>query len=138
MSDMAKNLILWLVIAVVLMSVFQSFGPGENNGRAVDYTTFVKEVGQGQIQEAQFNNGEITFMRRGGGSRYVTYMPVYDQKLLDDLINQDVKASCWYRRAKLAGYHFHLLVPNDSIDWGLDLLHASNARWRWQRCHVIW
>ncbi|WP_205352506.1 ATP-dependent metallopeptidase FtsH/Yme1/Tma family protein, partial [Vibrio cholerae] len=44
---MAKNLILWLVIAVVLMSVFQSFGPGENNGRAVDYTTFVKEVGQG-------------------------------------------------------------------------------------------
>lgn len=91
MSDMAKNLILWLVIAVVLMSVFQSFSPGENNGRAVDYTTFVKEVGQGQIQEAQFNNGEITFMRRGGGSRYVTYMPVYDQKLLDDLINQDVK-----------------------------------------------
>lgn len=91
MSDMAKNLILWLVIAVVLMSVFQSFGPGENNGRAVDYTTFVKEVGQGQIQEAQFNNGEITFMRRGGGSRYVTYIPVYDQKLLDDLINQDVK-----------------------------------------------
>lgn len=91
MSDMAKNLILWLVIAVVLMSVFQSSGPGENNGRAVDYTTFVKEVGQGQIQEAQFNNGEITFMRRGGGSRYVTYMPVYDQKLLDDLINQDVK-----------------------------------------------
>ncbi|HDZ9498703.1 TPA: ATP-dependent zinc metalloprotease FtsH [Vibrio cholerae] len=88
---MAKNLILWLVIAVVLMSVFQSFGPGENNGRAVDYTTFVKEVDQGQIQEAQFNNGEITFMRRGGGSRYVTYMPVYDQKLLDDLINQDVK-----------------------------------------------
>ncbi|TXX97604.1 ATP-dependent zinc metalloprotease FtsH [Vibrio mimicus] len=91
MSDMAKNLILWLVIAVVLMSVFQSFGPGENSGRSVDYTTFVKEVGQGQIQEAQFNNGEITFMRRGGSSRYVTYMPVYDQKLLDDLINQDVK-----------------------------------------------
>ena len=91
MSDMAKNLILWLVIAVVLMSVFQSFGPGESNGRAVDYTTFVQEVGQGQIQEAQFNNSEITFTRRGGGAKYVTYMPVYDQKLLDDLINQNVK-----------------------------------------------
>ena len=91
MSDMAKNLILWLVIAVVLMSVFQSFGPGESNGRAVDYTTFVQEVGQGQIQDAQFNNSEITFTRRGGGAKYVTYMPVYDQKLLDDLINQNVK-----------------------------------------------
>ncbi|QPL53026.1 MULTISPECIES: ATP-dependent zinc metalloprotease FtsH [Vibrio] len=91
MSDMAKNLILWLVIAVVLMSVFQSFGPGESNGRAVDYTTFVQEVGQGQIQEATFNNGEISFVRRGGGAKFVTYMPVYDQKLLDDLINQNVK-----------------------------------------------
>ncbi|MCK6262404.1 ATP-dependent zinc metalloprotease FtsH [Vibrio sp. ZSDE26] len=88
---MAKNLILWLVIAVVLMSVFQSFGPGENNGRSVDYTTFVQEVGQGQIQEATFKGQEIAFTRRGGGSRFVTYMPVYDQKLLDDLINQNVK-----------------------------------------------
>ncbi|MDF2154473.1 ATP-dependent zinc metalloprotease FtsH [Vibrio sp. CAU 1672] len=88
---MAKNLILWLVIAVVLMSVFQSFGPGESNGRTVDYTTFVQEVGQGQIQEATFKDGEITFTRRGGGAKMVTYMPVYDQKLLDDLINQNVK-----------------------------------------------
>lgn len=91
MSDMAKNLILWLVIAVVLMSVFQSFGPGDSNGKTVDYTTFVQEVGQGQIQEAKFNNSEITFTRNGGNSHYVTYMPVYDQKLLDDLINQNVK-----------------------------------------------
>ncbi|WP_180697674.1 ATP-dependent zinc metalloprotease FtsH [Vibrio parahaemolyticus] len=88
---MAKNLILRLVIAVVLMSVFQSFGPGESNGRTVDYTTFVQEVGQGQIQEATFKDGEISFVRRGGGAKMVTYMPVYDQKLLDDLINQNVK-----------------------------------------------
>lgn len=91
LSDMAKNLILWLVIAVVLMSVFQSFGPGESNGRTVDYTTFVQEVGQGQIQEVTFKDGEISFVRRGGGAKMVTYMPVYDQKLLDDLINQNVK-----------------------------------------------
>lgn len=91
MSDMAKNLILWLVIAVVLMSVFQSFGPGDSSGRAVDYTTFVNEVGQGQIQEAQFNNSEITFTRRGSNARFVTYMPVYDAKVLDDLINQNVR-----------------------------------------------
>lgn len=90
---MAKNLFLWLVIAVVLMSVFQSFGPEDSHGKTVDYTTFVKEVGQGQIQEAQFKNREITFKRRGGGSTsFVTYMPVYeDSKLLDDLIKQNVR-----------------------------------------------
>ncbi|MFV0576239.1 MAG: ATP-dependent zinc metalloprotease FtsH [Vibrio sp.] len=89
---MAKNLILWLVIAVVLMSVFQSFGPGESNGKAIDYTSFVKDVGQGQVTEAKFKDREITFVRTDN-SRNVTYMPVYDSKLLDDLINQNVKVS---------------------------------------------
>ncbi|MGO2498000.1 MAG: ATP-dependent zinc metalloprotease FtsH [Vibrio litoralis] len=87
---MAKNLILWLVIAVVLMSVFQSFGPGDSNGKAIDYTSFVKDVGQGQVREAKFKDREITFVRTDN-SRNVTYMPVYDDKLLDDLINQNVK-----------------------------------------------
>ncbi|MCY9843710.1 ATP-dependent zinc metalloprotease FtsH [Vibrio caribbeanicus] len=87
---MAKNLILWLVIAVVLMSVFNSFGPGNSNNTVVDYTKFVKEVGQGQIQEATFKGDEITFLRRSGGTRHVTYMPVRDEKLLDDLIKKDV------------------------------------------------
>ena len=90
LSDMAKNLILWLVIAVVLMSVFNSFGPGNSNNTVVDYTRFVKEVGQGQIQEATFKGDEITFLRRSGGTRHVTYMPVRDEKLLDDLIKKDV------------------------------------------------
>ncbi len=52
---MAKNLILWLVIAVVLMSVFQSFGPSESNGRKVDYSTFLQEVNNDQVREARIN-----------------------------------------------------------------------------------
>ncbi|GLT14898.1 ATP-dependent zinc metalloprotease FtsH [Vibrio algivorus] len=74
------------------MSVFQSFGPGDSNGKAIDYTSFVKDVGQGQVREAKFKDREITFVRTDN-SRNVTYMPVYDDKLLDDLINQNVKVS---------------------------------------------
>ncbi|WP_442788903.1 ATP-dependent zinc metalloprotease FtsH [Grimontia sp. NTOU-MAR1] len=88
---MAKNLILWLVIAVVLMSVFQSFGPGDSAGRQVDYTTFVQEIGQDKIQDVQFDNRELKVTRRDG-TGYVTYMPVLqDPKLLDDLINHKVQ-----------------------------------------------
>ncbi|MDF2185199.1 ATP-dependent zinc metalloprotease FtsH [Grimontia hollisae] len=88
---MAKNLILWLVIAVVLMSVFQSFGPGDSAGRQVDYTSFVQEIGQDKIQDVQFNNRELKVTRRDG-TGYVTYMPVMqDPKLLDDLINHKVQ-----------------------------------------------
>ncbi|HIF9341411.1 TPA: ATP-dependent zinc metalloprotease FtsH [Photobacterium damselae] len=88
---MAKNLILWLVIAVVLMSVFQSFGPGDKTSHQIDYTTFVREIGQDQIKEVRFNDREITVYKRDN-ARYVTYLPVVnDPKLLDDLINANVK-----------------------------------------------
>ncbi len=61
---MAKNLILWLVIAVVLMSVFQSFGPSESNGRRVDYSTFLSEVNQDQVREARINGREINVTKK--------------------------------------------------------------------------
>ncbi|SMY17723.1 ATP-dependent zinc metalloprotease FtsH [Photobacterium aquimaris] len=91
MSDMAKNLILWLVIAVVLMSVFQSFGTNSNSTKGqVDYTTFVRQIGQDQIKEVRFNDRQITVTKRDNAS-YVTYLPVAnDPKLLDDLINANV------------------------------------------------
>ncbi len=89
---MAKNLILWLVIAVVLMSVFQSFGTNSNSAKGqVDYTTFVRQIGQDQIKEVRFNDREITVTKRDNAS-YVTYLPVAnDPKLLDDLINANVQ-----------------------------------------------
>ncbi|WP_305818868.1 ATP-dependent zinc metalloprotease FtsH [Photobacterium leiognathi] len=87
---MAKNLILWLVIAVVLMSVFQSFGTNSSKTTGVDYTTFVRQIGQDQIKEVRFNDREITVTKRDNAS-YVTYLPVAnDPKLLDDLINANV------------------------------------------------
>ena len=91
---MAKNLILWLVIAVVLMSVFQSFGTNSNSTKGqVDYTTFVRQIGQDQIKEVRFNDREITVTKRDNAS-YVTYLPVAnDPKLLDDLINANVAVS---------------------------------------------
>ncbi|MGL9769376.1 MAG: ATP-dependent zinc metalloprotease FtsH [Sodalis sp. (in: enterobacteria)] len=87
---MAKNLILWLVIAVVLMSVFQSFGPSESNGRKVDYSTFMSELNQDQVREARINGREITVMKKDS-NRYTTYIPVNDPKLLDILLTKNVK-----------------------------------------------
>ncbi|MBO1255414.1 ATP-dependent zinc metalloprotease FtsH [Alteromonas sp. 5E99-2] len=92
MSDMAKNLILWLIIAVVLMSVFQNFSPGESSKSQLDYTTFIKEVNQGSIREVTIDNDarEIRGIRRSGDS-FVTYIPYYDENLVNDLVKQDVR-----------------------------------------------
>ncbi|UUO25370.1 ATP-dependent zinc metalloprotease FtsH [Colwellia sp. M166] len=94
MSDMAKNLILWLVIAVVLMSVFQSFTPGSGNEQQVDYTQFIQDVRQGQIREVDVDrNGVINGIKRSG-ENFVTVIPGgYDRDLINDLVKQGVNAS---------------------------------------------
>ncbi|MBA6291065.1 ATP-dependent zinc metalloprotease FtsH [Colwellia sp. MB3u-70] len=94
MSDMAKNLILWLVIAVVLMSVFQSFTPGSGKEQQVDYTQFVQDVRQGQIREVDVDrNGVINGIKRSG-ENFVTVIPGgYDRDLINDLVKQGVNAS---------------------------------------------
>ncbi len=137
MSDMAKNLILWLVIAVVLMSVFQSFGPSESNGRKVDYSTFLQEVNNDQVREARINGREINVTKKDS-NRYTTYIPVQDPKLLDNLLTKNVKVVGEPPEEPSLLASLHLLVPDAVADWCLDLLHASNAGRRWQRCHVVW
>ncbi len=90
---MAKNLILWLVIAVVLMSVFQGFSPSTTNEQQMDYTRFIKDVRSGQIRDANVDrNGVITGEKRSG-EKYVTVIPgAYDRDLINDLVKQGVKA----------------------------------------------
>ncbi|WP_156214000.1 ATP-dependent zinc metalloprotease FtsH [Candidatus Palibaumannia cicadellinicola] len=87
---MAKNLILWLVIAIVLMSLFQNFGPSESNVRKVDYTTFMSELNQDQVREVHIHGREITVTKKDSHS-YMTLIPINDPKLLDILLTKNVK-----------------------------------------------
>ncbi|MFM4648103.1 ATP-dependent zinc metalloprotease FtsH [Aeromonas bivalvium] len=90
MSDMAKNLILWLVIAVVLMSVFNSFSPSDTTSRQLDYSSFVKEVTQEQIREVRMDGKVINGVKRTG-ERFQTIIPAQDPQLLNDMLNHNVK-----------------------------------------------
>ena len=87
---MVKNLVLWVVVAVVMMTAYQSFN---SNGvsDSTDYTTFVYDVSNSQVKEARFDANEIT-VTKNDGSKYLTVMPpLEDKKLLDDLLNKKVK-----------------------------------------------
>ncbi|UCA31875.1 ATP-dependent zinc metalloprotease FtsH [Aeromonas jandaei] len=87
---MAKNLILWLVIAVVLMSVFNSFSPSDTSSRQLDYSSFVKEVTQEQIREVRMDGKVINGVKRTG-ERFTTIIPAPDPQLLNDMLNHNVK-----------------------------------------------
>jgi cell division protease FtsH len=83
---MVKNLILWIVIAVVLMSVFQSYSPTSSNSQKMDYSSFLDNVRNGQINTVVVKSDQRTIEgTRRTGEKFVTIMPLYDQDLINDL-----------------------------------------------------
>lgn len=87
---MVKNLVLWVVVAVIMMTAYQSFNSSSVDN-STDYTTFVYDVSNGQVTEAHFDANEIT-VTKTDGSKYSTVMPpLEDKKLLDDLLSKKVK-----------------------------------------------
>ncbi|MFD2166429.1 ATP-dependent zinc metalloprotease FtsH [Thalassotalea euphylliae] len=90
---MAKNLILWLVIAVVLMSVFQSFSPGGGNEQQMDYTRFIQDVRQGAVRDATVDRNGVIIGTKRSGEQFKTVIPGgYDSDLINDLVKQGVRA----------------------------------------------
>ncbi|MEB3504035.1 ATP-dependent zinc metalloprotease FtsH [Pasteurella multocida] len=86
---MVKNLVLWIVVAVVMMTAYQGFN-SSSSGNTTDYTTFITDLGNDQIRQARFDYNEI-FVTKTDGSKYTTVMPLNDDKLLNDLLNKKVK-----------------------------------------------
>ena len=96
MNDMAKNLILWVIIAVVLMSVFNSFAPRTANPQALTYSEFLGKTRSGQIKSAiiqEESNGRRTISgEMRDGVVYSTSAP-RDEDLLNDLLGKDVEVT---------------------------------------------
>ncbi len=87
---MAKNLVLWLVIAAVLLMVFQNFTP-TTSGQQVNYSQFVEMVQQGQVRQVTIDGLQVQGVR-GDGSQFQTIRPqVSDNKLMDDLLANQVE-----------------------------------------------
>jgi len=88
-NDMGKNILLWLVIAAVLLTVFQNFnvnrGPEE-----VEYSTFLDLVNGNQIRSVEID-GLIIRGQRADGISFETVQPqIVDKALIDDLLDHNV------------------------------------------------
>ena len=90
MNDLVKNLLVWLVLAAILMSVFNSFTPKEVENEII-YSDFVTEVQNERVSSVAIN-GLIIEGTRLDGSSFKTVRPnVQDPGLMDDLLNHNVK-----------------------------------------------
>jgi cell division protease FtsH len=89
MNDMAKNLILWVIIAIVLMSVFNNFSTQKTGAPVVSYSQFLQDVRQGTVAKVTINGRQIDGVTTTG-SRFSTYSPG-DDGMVSDLINNKVE-----------------------------------------------
>ncbi|WP_336269115.1 ATP-dependent zinc metalloprotease FtsH [Vreelandella arctica] len=89
MNDMAKNLILWLVIAAVLLTVFNNFST-ESAPQNTNYSQFVQQVQNQQVRSVTIDGYTISG-ERTDGSQFQTIRPsAEDPKLMDDLLSNNV------------------------------------------------
>ena len=87
---MAKNLILWVVIALVLMSVFNNFGPRRSGTEQLEYSRFISDVKAGRVQKVVIEGKTIQGALQTG-ERFTTYTPETDNKaLVGDLLENGV------------------------------------------------
>jgi len=90
---MVKNLFLWLIIAIVLVSVFSNFGPRNANTDKVSYSQFLKQIDQGMVMAVTVEDNRVIKGITKNNHRFVTYMPVQYDALLGELLKKNVDVS---------------------------------------------
>jgi len=86
---MFKNLAIWLVIGLVLMTVFNQFNSRQVATGAVEYSQFIEEVKQGRISKVVME-GRTLKATTNDGKRITSYAPP-DLWLVSDLLKSGVK-----------------------------------------------
>lgn len=87
MSDLLKNVLLWVVIAVILMTVFNNLGGQRQASNTITYSDFLQSVNTGQVDQVKFDGVEITGTR-AGGKAFTTFSPETDNSALIGELNR--------------------------------------------------
>lgn len=91
MNDLAKNMLLWVVIAVVLMSVFSSFSQTRGASESIAYSQFLDQVKNGNVRQVAIEGQQI-LGESSGGMRFTTYSPESDNTaMIGTLLDNNVQ-----------------------------------------------
>ena len=89
MNDMAKNLILWLIIAAVLVTVMNNFS-SPNEPQTLNYSDFIQQVKDGKLERVAVDGYVITGTRNDGDSFKTLRPAIQDNGLIGDLVDNHV------------------------------------------------
>ncbi|MBN8454691.1 ATP-dependent zinc metalloprotease FtsH [Accumulibacter sp.] len=89
MNNMFKNLAVWLVIGLVLMTVFNQFNNRQVAQQSMEYSQFIEEVGKGNIAKVVIE-GRVLKATTTDGRKLTSYAPP-DLWMVSDLLKHGVK-----------------------------------------------
>jgi len=91
LNDVAKNILLWAVIAVILLSVFSNFSKQSTTQAPLSYSTFIQMVKSGEVSQVTIDGRDIKG-KLGSGNVFSTYSPETDNRaLVGDLLEHGVE-----------------------------------------------
>ena len=130
MNNLIKNVAIWLVIALVLMTVFNQFSTRQTTQKAVEYSQFIEEVKQGRIAKVTIEGRVLKGIKRSG-ERFTTYSPS-DPWLVSDLLKAGdgvlVVDNVYKQRWDLKGDPWRVEMWGDQIrGFGFDNSGASGT-----------
>ncbi|HCX26339.1 MAG TPA: ATP-dependent metalloprotease, partial [Cellvibrionales bacterium] len=113
---MVKNLLLWVVIAIVLLTVFQNVNAPQET-KNLDYSQFISEVQSNQVRRIE-TEGFTIYGERVDGSEFKTIRPyMEDPKLIDDLLEHSVEVigrepeqQSLFRQLLIAGFPILIII----------------------------
>jgi cell division protease FtsH len=88
LNNLVKNIAIWLVIALVLMTVFNQFSTRQAAQKAIEYSQFIEEVKLGNVAKVTIEGRVLKGVKRSG-ERFTTYSPS-DPWLVSDLLKNGV------------------------------------------------
>jgi len=89
LNDMAKNLILWLIIAAVLVTVMNNFS-SPSEPQTLNYSDFLEQVKEGRVERVTVD-GFVIIGKRSEGDTFKTIRPaIQDNGLIGDLLDNNV------------------------------------------------
>jgi cell division protease FtsH len=89
-NDTTKTIFLWSVILIILVSVFNNFGPRREPDTKISYSTLLNEVKQGNVSSVTISDQDISGYMQNN-KPFSSYLPMrQDPLLMKDLIDKGV------------------------------------------------
>ena len=94
MNDLGKNIVLWLVIAMVLLTVFERLTPQNRRASEITYSEFRERLLNGQVDKVVIFDGQKITGEFKGGHVFETRSVEYDNNaLIAEMDDQNVEYS---------------------------------------------